>query len=69
MARGRGTMKIINPGNRTNRAELSRPSDWFTPDWDKDAGAMQHRRKIEERAAMGQKKTPVGRTTIGKNGC
>jgi hypothetical protein len=34
-------------------------SEAFVPNWDKDPGHGQHHQRLDERLAMGQKKTPL----------
>ena len=64
MAKGSGTMRVIEPGVRTVAAQGT--SDWFVPGWDKMAGSAQHLERVEKRAAMGQKKTPIGAGVLRK---
>jgi hypothetical protein len=61
-----GTMRILNPGVRTTAAIGQKPDQQFTPDWDKQPGLMQHRDRLDERLAMGQKMTPPGCGTLIK---
>lgn len=50
---------LIAPPVRTEEAVFSKFESAFTPDWDKSAGAQQAMDRNKQRAAMGQKKTPL----------
>lgn len=50
--------KIISPGKRTVVAVGRKMSEAFVPGWDKEAGNAQHRERLDQRLAMGQKMTP-----------
>jgi hypothetical protein len=64
MPRRPGRMQNINPGKRTTAAQGSKMSEAYTPGWDAKLGQDQHRDRIDQREAMGNKKTPFGRTTL-----
>jgi hypothetical protein len=79
MARRRGTIKVVQAGLRTmtgldfpgapNKTtvatNLGKFSDGFARNWgDLGLGSGQHLNRVRDRVAMGQKKTPIGRTTL-----
>lgn len=73
----RGTTKTIQAGfksmvgldypgapNKTTTA-ANKLGDGFAPNWgDLGLGSGQHLDRVRDRVAMGQKKTPFGRTTL-----
>ncbi len=58
----------INGGTKTVAAVFSKPSEQWTPDWDKFAGGEQGMRRSRTRIEAGQKKTPKGPGNLIKKG-
>ena len=57
--RWKGDYKAIQPGKRTTVAVGSTMADRFVPGWDSKPGPAQHTTRLDERIAMGEKKTPM----------
>lgn len=56
--------KRLGSAVRTTKAQFSSPSERFIHDWDSRAGVEQALTRTDARAAMGEKKTPIGRGTL-----
>lgn len=52
-------IKEKSPPKKTTAAQFSKMSERFTPGWDKECASQQKMARVAERAAMGQKKTPI----------
>lgn len=59
--------KRVGPFTQTVGALNSQPKDAFLPDYGKQPGARQHLDSVIKRREMGQKLTPMGRTTLRKS--
>jgi hypothetical protein len=57
-------MRTVDSGKKTSAVLYSKQGDLFVPDWDSKPGFAQHSGAVAARAAMGQKTTPMGQTTL-----
>lgn len=56
-----GKTRKIGQSTDVVKARYSSPSEMYITGWDKNCGSAQASIRAEERTAMGQKKTPIGR--------
>lgn len=60
MAKGRGKVRALTPTTDTVRPAERPFNSFFTPDWDKEAGAGQQIIRVRQRVREGQIKVPPG---------
>ncbi len=63
MARGAAARKI-EPGKETTKVQYATFPEMFVPGWDAEIGGGQKMARVEDRAAMGNKRTPLGPGTL-----
>ena len=60
--------RLVGPFTQTVRANQSSvDGSMYVQNWDKVPGIGQHQDRVIARELQGQKKTPVGRTTLHKS--
>jgi hypothetical protein len=54
-------VKVIGQRTNTTKVRYSTAGEMHVPGWDKNSGSAQASRRVDERAADGQRKVPIGR--------